>query len=217
MAAERRERLVALMRQHGALRYPELAASGAPKLPPLPIDVEYDPAFAPVVEMLKYTQSPELYKFSTAYDGAEGPVLVVDIGLKRSKAGQSIDFRQPMEEAHGLLHRPIPEDVTVDMSLDVPVFIRMVLTPSGQKTPSRLAAFPAETIPIYKAVLCEEWFTLPTCEIYIASYTRERWRQYPREYFQLRKIAANYVRPADQQDPALRHVLDEFMKLAASE
>ncbi len=214
MAAERRERLVALMRQHGALRYPELAASGAPKLTPLAIDVECVPAFAPVVEMLKYTGLPELYRFSTTYDGVEGAVLVVDIGLKRSKKGQSIDFRQPMEEAHGLLHRPnIPEGVTVDMSLDVPVFVRMVLTLPGQKTPSRLAAFPEEALPVYKAVLCEEWFTLPTCEIYIESYTRERWRQYPREYLQIRKIAANYVRPADQQDPALNHLLKAFMNL----
>lgn len=216
MAPERRERLVALLRRHGALRLPEIWQKD-PEKPSLSIEgIAYDPAFAPVVEMLKYTSwPPQFYRFSTEYPGVEGPVLVVDFGRRKEPDGKGeIVFRQTLEEARNGEdgYRPsINEGVTIDMAFEVPVRMRMVLTLPGRRMPSRLEGFPHNAKFIYKAAMREEWLTFPTCEIYVEhAKTIHNWWQ-PPELGLVLWHGENYARQKDKAN--LHHVLDVFMHL----
>lgn len=211
MAPERRERLVALLRRHGALRLPEIW-QGDPEKPSLSIEgIAYDSAFAPVIEMLKYTSCAPFYRFSTEYPGVEEPVLVVDFGrYKDSKAKGEIVFRQTLEEARN--GSPPEEDMNIDMAFEVPVCMRMVLTLPGRKVPSRLEALPRKGRYVYEGKMWEEWLTFPTCEIYVehAKTFHGSWQPTPELWYVLWH-GANYAKQEDKS--RLHHVLDVFMHL----
>ncbi len=217
LAPERRKKLVALMRQHGALRYPEIVQRN-PDMSPLPIDgVQYDPAFAPVVEMLKYTTTPQLYRFSTDYPDMEGPVLVIDFGkYKDPKDKSTLFFRRTLEEAREDKASPRPsieKGQKIDMDFEVPVRLRMVLTLPGRKRPTRITLHGAGSGRfIYEQALHEDWFTLPTCEIYVerAVTNLHLWSgMAPSEALLVMELANNYM----TQSSSLNHVLEALMNL----
>lgn len=166
--SENKEKLIRLMREHGAMTFAELNES-KPKeqLPPeiTPQDIPDD--FKPVIDILlapnpyRRRDSRLPYRFSASYPGVEGPVVVVD--FQRNDYSFSDKPRNISRHWIQIHHRKTPTQWKQQGEpFDIPAYFRLVLTPLGKRVPSRLPV----DLP-KKDVLLEEWHTLPTCELYI--------------------------------------------------
>ena len=98
----------------------------------------------------------EQYRFSASYPDIKGPHVVVDVhGMFESK----YSYREFVK----IHHRKTSTQWDLHGELfEVPVYLRLVLTPSGVRVPSRLSM----DLPKMD-ILLEEWYSLPTCELYI--------------------------------------------------
>ena len=147
-------KLLALLKNHGAKKYNELAESN-PDLPQLEMKGgAIDPLFKTVVNFLKQLPAQDFYAVTTQYPGIDAPVLVVD--YKPSPSSNTRTSR--------LIHRR--ESPTAwkqeGEPFDMPACWRLVLTPPGKKVQSRLLpGMPTDCI------LWEEWYSLPNYEAYI--------------------------------------------------
>ncbi len=159
--SENRDKLVALMRSHGAKTFAELDAMNPHEVLLPAIDPkECAECFKPVMNILLQAGKDEKhgghYRFSASYPGIEGPHVVVDVPWRNS---DELSFRKYVE----IHHRKTPTQWELHGEpFDIPAYLRLVLTPPGVRVPSRLSA----DLP-KKDVLLEEWHTLPTCELYI--------------------------------------------------
>ncbi len=159
--SENREKLIALMRAHGAKTYDEQKIAKPDESLPPEIDPETVPdCFKPVIDILAdkdpRREHARNYRFSAAYPGVEGPVVVVDwmIGGNKNRHCRKVVTIHRRETPTRWSQHGEP--------FDIPASFRLVLTPSGIRVPSRLPAnLPKEDI------IHEEWVTLPTCELYM--------------------------------------------------
>jgi hypothetical protein len=158
-------RLVELLKAHGAKTYEQLTEIN-PEIPHLKTEgLDLYPRFNPVVRLLKKLDkqtSGVHYTLSTRYPGIEGPVLVVDYQyspLPYSTRTTQMVHRRETPTAWKQEGEPF----------DLPTGWRLVLTPPGQKVPSRLLPdMPKDCI------LWEEWISLPNYEAYIEMPAQKR-------------------------------------------
>ena len=159
--SEKRDRLVTLMRSFGAKTFAELEAEQPHALLPPEINPQdVQDCFKPVIEILLHEDQDRKrgspYRFSASYPGIEGPLVVVDVlGMDGSQA----NFRKYINIHHRVT--PTRWDIQGE-PFDIPAYLRLILTPPGTCVPSRLPM----DLP-KKDVLLEEWYSLPTCELYI--------------------------------------------------
>ena len=152
-------RLVEVLRAHGAMTYEELLKSNN-ELPRLEIKGNAHPMFTHVVENLSKPQNANNLLVSTAYEGVEGPLLVIDMRAPERDASKEAQLFRKNVIVH---RRESPTAWRQEGELfDVPIGCRMVLTPPGRKVPSRLK----DGLP-KGCIIRESWITLPEYEVYV--------------------------------------------------
>jgi len=159
--SENRDRLVTLIRSHGAMTFAELDAMKPHETLPQEINpLDVHECFKPVMDILlqdgKNRKHNGHYRFSASYPGIEEPLVVVDVPWKngtQTSCRKFVNVHRRKTATQWDIHGE---------PFDIPAYLRIVLTPPGVRVPSRLGM----DLP-KKDVLLEEWHTLPTCELYI--------------------------------------------------
>ena len=157
---ENKNKMAPLLREYGAKTYLELVAED-PSLPHLDLNgIDVPPQFHPVVDVLKNSVDAAGYRISDKHPTIVGPVLVIDY-LPSSSAKN----KKPYFETIQVHRRKSPTEWNQELEpLEIPASCRIILTDKGKKLPSRLS----DDLP-KQIVIREQWFSLPTCEMYIAS------------------------------------------------
>ena len=160
LSSEDKNKMASLLRAHGAKTYPELAAED-PSLPHLNLNgIDVPPQFHPVVDVLKNSVDAAGYRISDKHPTIVGPVLVIDY-LPSSSAKN----KKPYFETIQVHRRKSPTEWNQELEpLEIPASCRIILTDKGKKLPSQFS----DDLP-KRMVIDEKWFSLPTCEMYIAS------------------------------------------------
>ncbi len=152
-----KETMVALLRSHGAKSYSELAQEN-PALPHLDkAGLTIPQAFDPVVNILAHSYEAACYRLSKGFPGVRGESLVIDyLPIKELLAKKPY-----LVTIKGHRRKSVTEWNQELESFEVPAYFRAVLTEKGKRVPMQLDRVPLER------VFCEQWFSLPTCELYL--------------------------------------------------
>lgn len=157
-----KETMVALLRSHGAKEYTELAQEN-PNLPHLDkAGLTIPLAFAPVVNILEHSYEAAGYRLSKGFPGVNGESLVIDYLPIKELLAKKPYFVTIMGH-----RRKSPTEWNQELeSFEVPAYFRAVLTEKDNKVPTQLDGVPLER------VFYEQWFSLPTCELYLQFHPR---------------------------------------------
>ncbi len=202
---EDRRKMAELLRAHGAMTYRELVALH-PELPHLPLEgLDIDPMFMPAVDALVFSEyAAHGYRFSTSYEGFDGPVLVIDCNGWRipPQKGQVRQWRKSVK----VKRRPSDvEGAPSEEDFEMPQYFRVVLTPPGRRLPPR-----AEDVVFEPEVFREEWYSLPLYEMYVEYNVQARgWNWYVLGDHELACIVKSAYSPDEGQK-----VLRAFLKSA---
>lgn len=162
---ENKNKMASFLREHGAKTYLELVAED-PSLPHLDLNgIDVPPQFQPVVDVLKNSVDAAGYRISDKHPTIAGPILVIDYLPAKVKNKKSYF------ETIQVHRRKSPTEWNQELEpLEIPASCRIILTDKGKKLPSQLS----DDLP-KQMVIREQWFSLPTCEMYIMfnSFNRE--------------------------------------------
>ena len=115
-----RNPLIEMLLKYGALTYQQLVESN-PQLPHLHLEnIEIAPSYQPIIDILRHSRNAECYRFSNSYPGIDGPVLVIEAGIRDEK-GKGLVFSQDVQV-------PIHGTQTFH-SVNIPVNFRIILSP----------------------------------------------------------------------------------------
>ena len=115
------------------------------------------PQFQPVVDVLKNSVDAAGYRISDKHPTIAGPILVIDYLPAKVKNKKSYF------ETIQVHRRKSPTEWNQELEpLEIPASCRIILTDKGKKLPSQLS----DDLP-KQMVIREQWFSLPTCEMYI--------------------------------------------------
>ena len=202
---EDRRKMVELLRAHGAMTYRELVALH-PELPHLPIEgLDIDPMFMPVVDALTFSDyAVHGYRFSTSYEGFDGPALVIDCNGWQNppQKGQVRKWRKIVKVKR---RRFDMEGTPLEEDFEMPFRFRVVLTPPGRRLPPR-----AENVVFEPEIFREEWYSLPLYEMYVEYNLQARgWNWYVLNDYELACIVMSAYPPSEG-----RKALYAFLKSA---
>jgi hypothetical protein len=165
LSPENKNKMASLLRAHGAKTYLELVAED-PSLPHLDLKgINVPPQFQSVIDVLKNSVDAAGYRISDKHPTIAGPILVIDYLPAKVKN------KKPYFETIQVHRRKSPTEWNQELEpLEIPASCRIILTDKGKKLSSQLS----DDLP-KQMVIREQWFSLPTCEMYIMlnSFNRE--------------------------------------------
>ena len=148
-----RKPLIEILLKHGALTYQQLVERN-PQLPHLHLEnVEIAPTYQPIIDILQHSRHAECYRLSNSYPGIDGPVLVIEAGIRDEKNNDFVFSQDVQVPVHG---------TQIFHSVNIPVNFRIILSPETDVPKHSLRAgydFPEK-------VLYEEIIKMPDYTMY---------------------------------------------------
>ena len=115
-----RKPLIEILLKHGALTYRQLVENN-PQLPHLHLEnVEISPSYQPVIDILQHSRHAECYRLSNSHPGIDGPLLVIEAGIRDEKNNDFVFSQDVQVPVHG---------TQIFHSVNIPVNFRIILSP----------------------------------------------------------------------------------------